>query len=180
MGMRRPFIRTSVRGEPRPRRFTLPEPSEPWARASNWLVSPSTPLLTGKAFISSRTVGEPSRLSCSALSTATGKAASVGVPLMKDPVTTISSILSAAGLGASAAMAVVAVAAIERAVPSIAPLHISMRLFIISLLVRSSISECSKIRYFECRSTSSLCTTEMSYCGRLPHPEILCERRLEN
>ena len=57
--MRRPLSSTSVRCGPKPRRLTLPEPSEPWARASNWLVSPSTPLLTVRPLIISSVEGEP-------------------------------------------------------------------------------------------------------------------------
>ncbi len=89
--MRWPLISTRVRWAPRPRRLTEPEPSEPWARGSNWLVSPSTPLETGSAFRSSTVLGEPCLARSSAPITSTGKAASSGVPRMNDPVTTTSS-----------------------------------------------------------------------------------------
>src|SRR5690606_24613764 len=87
----RPLNSTRVREAPRPRRLTVAAPSEPWARASNWLVSPSTPLETGSCFISSTVEGEPCFCRSSELITSTGRAASSGVPAMNEPVTTTSS-----------------------------------------------------------------------------------------
>lgn len=91
IAMRRPFSSTKVRCEPRPRRLTEPEPSEPWARLSNWLVSPSTPFETGSALSSSTVEGEPCFCRSSAPITSTGSEASSGVPRMNEPVTMISS-----------------------------------------------------------------------------------------
>ena len=95
-----------------PRRLMVPAPTWPWAVVENWLLSPSTGPLTGRDLIRSTVVGEPRRASSSLETTSTGRAASSGVPRMKEPVTTTSSTVvlccAFAGAGDRASMAAMA------------------------------------------------------------------------
>ena len=96
------FNRTSVREELRPRKFTEARPSVACERLSNWFVSPKTPSDTDSSFMSSTGDGSPRFLRSSSDKTSTGSAAFSGVPLMTEPVTTMTSPSFAFGSAASA------------------------------------------------------------------------------
>ena len=69
----------------------VPPPLRPWEAVENWLESPRTGPEIGRVLMMSRMEGEPRFSRSSWFRTATGMAVSLGVPWMKEPVTTTSS-----------------------------------------------------------------------------------------
>ena len=94
---RRPLMSTRERCGPRPRRLIVATPSLPCPpEPLNWFVSPRLPLEIFRFRIISVIVGLPLSIRSSCEIRSTGSVASCGVPRMNDPVTTTSSISSAA------------------------------------------------------------------------------------